>query len=53
MKGDKFLKGIWKVIVAVFLLLPLIVTFVYSFAERWIYILPEGFTLNYYELISL
>lgn len=48
MKGDKFLKGIWKVIVAVFLLLPLIVTFVYSFAERWIYILPEGFTLNYY-----
>lgn len=48
MKEHKLLKGIWKVAIAVFLLMPLVVTFVYSFADRWIYILPEGFTLDYY-----
>lgn len=48
MREHKLLKNIWKALIAVFLLLPLIVTFVYSFAERWIYILPEGFTFDYY-----
>ena len=48
MKQHNLLKGIWKTVIAAFLLLPLVVTFVYSFAERWIYILPEGFTLDYY-----
>lgn len=48
MKEQKLLKGIWKGIIAMFLLLPLLVTVIYSFAERWIYILPEGFTLKYY-----
>lgn len=48
MKEHKLLKGVWEVVIAVFLLMPLVVTFVYSFAKRWIYILPEGFTLDYY-----
>ena len=48
MKEHKVLKTIWKVCVAVFLLMPLVVTLIYSFSERWINIIPEGFTLEYY-----
>lgn len=48
MKEHKVLKTIWKVCVAVFLLMPLVVTLIYSFSERWITILPKGFTLEYY-----
>lgn len=48
MKEHKLLKGVWKAVIAAFLLLPLIVTLIYSFSERWIYIFPEGFTLDYY-----
>ncbi|MCD8130370.1 MAG: hypothetical protein LUE16_03680 [Lachnospiraceae bacterium] len=33
-----------------FLLLPLLTTLVYSFANRWLTILPEGFTLQNYVL---
>ena len=40
-------KAIWKTIVAVFLLIPLVVTVVYAFSARWVHILPEGFTLHY------
>ena len=40
-------KAIWKTIVAVFLLMPLVVTVVYAFSARWVHILPEGFTLRY------
>ena len=40
-------KAIWKTIVAVFLLMPLVVTVVYAFSARWVHILPEGFTLHY------
>lgn len=48
MKEHKVLKLICKICVAAFLLMPLIITFIYSFADRWINILPEGFTLEYY-----
>lgn len=37
-----------EVLAGIFLLLPLIVTLIYSFSERWVTVLPEGFTLNYY-----
>ena len=40
-------KAIWKTIIAVFLLMPLVVTVVYAFSARWVHILPEGFTLHY------
>ena len=40
-------KAVWKTIVAVFLLMPLVVTVVYTFSARWVHILPEGFTLHY------
>ena len=40
-------KAIWKTIVAVFLLMPLVVTVVYAFSARWVHILPEGFTLHH------
>ena len=40
-------KAVWKTIVAVFLLMPLVVTVVYAFSARWVHILPEGFTLRY------
>lgn len=48
MKEHKGLKLFWEILLAVFLLLPLVVTFIYSFADRWITVLPEGFTLEYY-----
>lgn len=38
----------FEVIIAIFLMLPLIVTLIYSFSERWVTVLPEGFTLTYY-----
>ena len=37
-----------KIVAAVFLLTPLVVMFIYSLADRWISILPEGFTVSYY-----
>lgn len=37
-----------KAAAAVFLIMPLAVMFVYSLADRWISILPEGFTIQYY-----
>lgn len=43
-----YIEKIWLLIVAVFLVTPLIVTFVYSVSEHWISIIPEGVTVNYY-----
>ena len=48
MKKYSVLRWILEVCIAAFLLLPLIVTFIYSFAERWVTVLPNGFTLKYY-----
>ena len=48
MKEHKGVKTVLKIGIALFLLMPLIITFIYSFAERWITILPEGFTVEYY-----
>lgn len=48
MRKYRGLALLWKIIIAVFLMIPLVVTFIYSFAERWVNILPEGFTLDYY-----
>ena len=39
---------IWQVIVAIFLLLPLTVSFIYSFAGRWTSILPQNLTFRFY-----
>lgn len=48
MKEHKGVKAVLKIGIALFLLMPLIITFVYSLAQRWITILPEGFTTEYY-----
>lgn len=48
MKKNKIAANIWEIIVALFLILPLAVTVVYSFAGRWISILPENLTLKFY-----
>lgn len=48
MKKYRGLAVLWKSIIAAFLLIPLVVTFIYSFADRWVTVLPEGFTLGYY-----
>ena len=42
------LEKIWLIVVAVFLITPLLVTFIYSISEHWISIVPDGFTLRYY-----
>lgn len=48
MKNKNHAGNIWKVIIFIYLVVPVLVTFVYSFADRWNHILPEGFTLEYY-----
>lgn len=48
MKPGTVFRFIWKALVMAFLLMPLAVTLAYSFAGRWVHILPEGFTLEYY-----
>ncbi len=48
MKGNALLKSFWKFCVVLFLLMPLLVTILYSFSDRWVHILPEGFTLAHY-----
>lgn len=48
MKKHKLLGNMWIILCAVYLILPLLVTLIYSFSERWIAIVPESFTLKYY-----
>ena len=44
MKKNRTLGFIWQIIIALFLLLPLTVSFIYSFAGRWTSILPQNLT---------
>lgn len=37
-----------EILIAAFLLMPLLVILIYSFAKRWVTILPDGFTIAYY-----
>ena len=48
MKKNHIPGVIWQVIVAIFLLLPLTVSFIYSFAGRWTSILPQNLTFRFY-----
>lgn len=48
MKKKIPLESVWLIIVALFLIMPLVVTFIYSFSDHWISIVPSGFTLQYY-----
>lgn len=48
MKQHKKISLVYEILVAAFLLVPLVVTFIYSFSGRWVTVLPEGFTLWYY-----
>ena len=48
MKEHKVMKNVLEIVIAAFLLMPLVIMFIYSFSERWITILPEGFTIKYY-----
>ena len=48
MKKNRIAGSIWQIIVALFLLLPLAVSFIYSFAGRWTSIFPENLTFRFY-----
>lgn len=48
MKKNRTLGFIWQIIIALFLLLPLTVSFIYSFAGRWTSILPQNLTFQFY-----
>ena len=48
MKEHKLLRVFWEILLGAFLLMPLIVTLIYSFVKRWTGVLPEGLTLQYY-----
>ena len=45
MKEHKLLRVFWEILLGAFLLMPLIVTLIYSFVKRWT---GEGLTLQYY-----
>ncbi len=47
----KILSHLWIAIVSILLLLPLILTFIYSFSQSWITILPKRFTLDFYSSV--
>ena len=49
MKKKNLIGNVWEFIIALFLILPLVVTFIYSFAGRWISILPENLTFDFYK----
>lgn len=48
MKKRKTAGTLWKLLIALYLIIPLMVTLIYSFAGRWITIMPENFTLSFY-----
>ena len=48
MKKNKIAGSIWQIVVAAFLILPLVVTAIYSISEHWISILPENLTFDFY-----
>ncbi len=48
MKKRKILPYVILIITCLYLVLPLIVTIIYSFASGWTNVLPDGFTLKYY-----
>ena len=48
MKKNRTLGFIWQIIIALFLLLPLTVSFIYSFAGRCTSILPQNLTFQFY-----
>ena len=48
MKKNRTLGFIWQIIIALFLLIPLTVSFIYSFAGRWTSILPQNLTFQFY-----
>lgn len=49
----KLSSGIVMVLISIYLVLPLLLTFLYSVFTRWNSVLPEGFTLRYYrELLT-
>lgn len=49
MKKKNLIGNVWEFIIALFLILPLVVMFIYSFAGRWISILPENLTFDFYK----
>ena len=49
MKKKNLIGNVWEFIIALFLILPLVITFIYSFAGRWISILPENLTFDFYN----
>ena len=48
MKKNKLLENMWIILCAIYLILPLGVTLIYSFSSSWVAIMPSGFTLEFY-----
>ncbi|MBR3185993.1 MAG: ABC transporter permease subunit [Oscillospiraceae bacterium] len=49
MKKSRIFSTLYIVLICVYLILPLLLTGVYSFFDRWTDILPTGFTTEYYQ----
>ena len=49
MKKNKFFSNVFMVAIIIWLLLPLVATFIYSLFRNWTEIVPKGFTLASYR----
>lgn len=48
MKKSSILDKFFIIVISAYLLIPLILTFIYSIFNEWTSILPSGFTFKYY-----
>ena len=51
MKKNKFFSNVFMVAIIIWLLLPLVATFIYSLFRNWTEIVPKGFTLASYNTL--
>ena len=49
MKKGRLFSSLYIIVICIYLILPLLLTGVYSFFDRWTDILPTGFTTEYYQ----
>ena len=53
MKDKNIMSRLFVILVIVYLLIPLVATFIYSVFDKWTGILPQQFTLRHYvDLLS-
>ena len=51
MKKHRVLPRLWLLLVSLYLVVPLVLTGIYSFFGSWTEVLPTGFTTKYYALL--